>query len=651
MTQKMTVTPYVDLTNRMVGNTAAWPWEINIVYVNGVSVWFVWSDGVLTLPDGYTGGVVLADFTLYLLYDAPSAYFPSDPTDPASTPVYWENRLSNFFAVSSSIKSFETGLTEVSGGSIAIRIDDEWMDLITELVIFSNRTIRIYTDDVISFKGITTKMDIADYVMTVQIQKRQTIMESELHWGDPEYLNRIDRSSNTAYYNGANIPSEFDGFAVPFFFGDSFPYEAKDGDEADLGNAIPNFLVPPGNKRAAKGVNTSTFIARVIPTSSSAGIIGRMPSWQSLSSVPISQALTGSQHQWTRAEQGNNTVIMTKMILGEVCTLTSPGAINCARLYNRDSNRGYFTMSADDPSATDDMADPANFVAYTGISGCDENLHFFPSAIPKTTWTGGAVLSGTFTPGGHRWLTVSSIGGMDLKTDELYVVITAITGEKTAVEVMKFALEAHGYTVDAGSFTALAADLPYKTIQQAGMGTNLPTLGQFIAELNRSLLTVLVFPASNDEPFLVKVDPNQASSQTLYEEQISGLRFGHEYRDQAKAVEFRPKYARSEAQKSSLYRRHAASMATLYASERTLSIDHVLSEVPATRWEEMTEFFGSPLSTVTFNLIDDEVDLELADCVTLSHPACSKKIFITQITKQPLGRQIQGRYLHVNNNS
>ena len=649
MSQKMTVTPYVDLTSRMSGNSCSWPWQVTAVYVNGVSTAFTWSDGTLTVT-GYTSGVVLADFTLYLLYDLPSAYYPSDPTNPASTPVFWENRLGSFFAVSSSIKSFETGLTEVSGGSISIRIDDEWMDLITELVIFSNRTIRVYTDDVISFKGITTKMDIADYVMTVQIQKRQTIMEAELNWGDPTYLNRIDRSSNTAYYNGANIPAEFQGYAIPFFFGDNFPYEAKDGDEVDLGAATPGFLIPPGNKRAAKGVNTSTFIARVIPTSASTGIIGRMPSWQSLSSVPISQALTGSQHNWTKAEQGTNTVIMTKMIIGEVCTLSSASFINCARLYNRDTVRGYFVMSSDDPESTTDQANPANYVNYNAISGCDENIHFFPSAIPKTTWTGGAVLSGTFTPGGHRWLTVSSIGGMDLTTDDLYVVITTISGEKTAVEVMQFALEKHGYTVDAASFASLAADLPYKTIQMAGSGANMPTLGAFISELNRSLLTVLVFPASNDEPFLVKVDPNQAASQTIYENQISGLRFGHEYRDQAKTVEFRPKYARSEAQQAALYRRYSASMGTLFASERALTIDHVLAEVPPTRWEEMTEFFGSPISTVSFNLIDDDVELELADCVQLDHPACSKKIFITQITKQPLGRAIQGRYLYVNDN-
>jgi hypothetical protein len=650
MSQKMTVTPYVDLTSRMSGTSCAWPWEVTAVYVNGVSNAFTWSDGTLTVT-GYTSGIVLADFTLYLLYDLPSGYYPSDPTDTGSTPVYWENRLGSFFSVSSSIKSFETGLTEVSGGSIQIRIDDEWMDLITELIIFSNRTIRVYTDDVISFKGITTKMDISDYVMTVQIQKRQTILESELNWGDPDYLCRIKRSSNTAFYNGANIPTEFEGFAVPFFFGDSFPYEAKDSEEYDLGTATPGFLVPPGNKRAGKGVNTSTFIARVIPTSASTGIIGRMPSWQSLSSVPISQALTGSQHNWTKAEQGTNTVIMTKMIIGEVCTLSSPGYINCARLYNRDTVRGYFVMSADDPESTSDQANPANYVNYNAISGCDENIHFFPSAIPKTTWTGGAVLSGTFTPGGHRWLTVSSIGGMDLTTDDLYVVITSISGEKTAVEVMQFALEAHGYTVDAASFAALAADLPYKTIQQAGLAQNVPTLGAFISEINRSLLTVLVFPASNDEPFLVKVDANQAASQTIYEEQISGLRFGHEYRDQAKAVEFRPKYARSDSQKASLYRAYSSSMATLFGSERKLTIDHVLSEVPPTRWEEMTEFFGSPLSTVSFTLLDDEVDLELADCVQLDHPACSKKIFITQITKQPLGRAIQGRYFYVNDNS
>jgi hypothetical protein len=239
---------------------------------------------------------------------------------------------------------------------------------------------------------------------------------------------------------------------------------------------------------------------------------------------------------------------------------------------------------------------------------------------------------------------------MDLTTDELYCVITSISGEKTAVEVMQWALEQHGYSVDTASFSALAADLPYKAIMQCGSGTNLPTLGAFISEINRSLLTILVFPADNDVPFLVKVNPNQAASVTISEDQISGLRFGHEYRDQAKTVEYRPKYAKSDAQKNALYKKQTAAPAALYGSERNLVIDHVLDSAATARWQEMTDFYGSPISTVSFTLLDDEVSVELADCIQLDHPSCSKKIFVTQITQQPLGRAIQGRYLHVHNN-
>lgn len=651
-TQKITVSPLVDLTSRMSGTTASWQWQVTAVYVNGSSNAFTWSNGTLTVT-GYTSGVVLAEFTLYLLYDLPSQYLPSDPTNPASSAVYWENRLTAFFSVSVSIKSFETGLTDVSGGSIGIRIDDDWIDLVRELIIFSNRTIRIYTNDVISYKGITTKFEPTQDLMTIQIQKRQTILDSELTWGDPAYLNRIDRSSSNAYYTGANIPADFQGYAIPMLFGDHTPYEQTDDGEVDLGIAIPTLGVgSQGNKRAAKGVNTSTFIVRVIPTSASTGIIGRMPSWQSISSVPISEALSGTGHFWTKAEQASNTVIMTKMIPGEVCTLTSPGFINSARLYNRSTTRGLFVLGSDDPlnvsDATDGTSDPANFVNYTSISSCNENIHYFPSSIPKITWTGPSLLSGTFTPGGHRWLTVSSVGGMDLTTDEMYVVITAISGERTAVQVLQHALETHGYTVDTSTFSTISAALPYNTIQQAGFGQDMPTLAQFIAEINRSLMTVLVFPADNDEPFLVKIDPSQAASQTLDDSQISNVKVSHEYRDMAKTVEFVPKYARSDSEKASLYSRVSSSMSGIFASEKTITIDHVLSSVPTTRWQQMTEVYGSPITTVSFLLLDDDVSIELADCVQLDHPACSKKIFITSITTQPQGRQIQGRYFYVN---
>jgi hypothetical protein len=642
--QKVIVSPFVNLTDRMSGTTANWGWEVDTVYVNNASVSFSWSDGVLTIP-GYTTGTVLAEFTLYLIYGQPSEMLPFDPTDPLSDEIYWENRLTNFFTYSSSIKAFESGLTEITGTSIAITIDDDWSDLIRALLVWSNRTIRIYQNDVLIFKGITTKMAISDKSLSIQIQKRQTILEADLHWGDPSYLNVIDRSSNTAYYNGANIPEAYEGFVIPMLFGPHTPYEQTADSEVDLGTPAPTFLIPPGTKGAARSVNSGAFMARVIPTSSSSGIIGRMPSWQSISGTAINQTLTGPAHTYGRAEQGSNSFILTTMIPGEVCTLertTGPSPIiNSARLYNYNSakTRGFFIMSVDDTTYTN----------YDVIKDCNTNFHYFPSNLPTTAWTTGAVLSGTFTPGGNRLLTVSSITGLDLLNDELYVVITNVSGARSAPEVLKFALEQHGYTVDAASFAALAAEFTQTTIQMAGRDNNTMTLGAFVGEINRSLMTILVFPASNDIPFLQKIDANQAASTTLSEDQILGLKFDHEYRDQAKNVTWKPKYALADSEKDSLRVKQTSSVASLFQSERSIEIEHVLTGTPTTRWQEITEIYGSPASQVSFTLLDDEVEIELGDCVQLDHPSCTQKVLILSIGTQSQGRLIGGRFLYVNN--
>jgi hypothetical protein len=202
----------------MDGTEAPWLWEVETVYVGGVSTAFTWDDGLLDIPT-YTTGVVLVEFTLYLIYNSTSRYFPKDPTDPGSDPVFWESRLTSFISYSTSIKSFETGLTEISIGSIGIRLDDEWMPLVQQTLILPNRTVRIYQDDVISFKGITTRLSVNDSAISITIQKRQTILDSECNWGDPAHLNRIDRSSNTSFYNGANIPEQYQNFAIPMVLG------------------------------------------------------------------------------------------------------------------------------------------------------------------------------------------------------------------------------------------------------------------------------------------------------------------------------------------------------------------------------------------------------------------------------------------------
>jgi hypothetical protein len=644
MAQKVTVTPLSDITSIMVGTTAPWYWEVETVYVSGVSTAFTWTDGLVSIPS-YTTGTVLVEFTLFLLYDAPSQYFPRDPTDSGSDPVYWENRLSAFISYATSIRSFETGLTDISVGNVSIQIDDDWLGLIQQVTIFSNRTVRIYRDDVIAFKGISTRSSISNFVMTINVQKRITILDSECSWGDPAYLNRIDRTSSNAFYTGSTIPDQFEGFAIPMVFGDETPYDQSTIAEIDLGTPNPlAFVALTTTKARGKGLQTSSSVLRVIPTSSTTGIIGRMPAYQTVNSTPINLALTGQTRLYGRFEQANNATILNKMIQGEVCILENyvPGKILSANYYNKKTNapiRAHFNLADND----------VDWTTYDNIQSCNEDQHFFPTAIPSPNWVSPAITtaSPSLTPGGHRWLKIT-VTGMNLLTDDLFVVLTNISGAITAVEVMQFALESHGFTVDTASFAAMAAEFPYDALIQCGFGTNVPTLGQFVSEINRSLMTTLVFPASNDVPYLVKIDPSKAASQTIDESQIDGLTWTNEYRDQAKNVIFRPKYERNDQAKNALYSNITSSRADLFGSERTVEIDHILSALPGTRFEEMTEIYGSPITQVKLGLLDEDVAIELADVIEVDHTEFKNKILITNIEQLPIGRNIQGRYLYVN---
>lgn len=647
--QKVTVTPLADITSLMDGTEALWQWDVETAYVDGISTAFTWTDGTLDIPT-YTTGVVLVEFTLYLIYNSTSRYFPKDPTDSGSDPVFWESRLASFISYSTSIKSFETGLTEISIGTIGITLDDDWLPLIQQTLIIPNRTVRIYQDDVISFKGITTRLSINDATISISIQKRQTILDSELHWGDPSYLNRIDRSSTNSFYTGSSIPEQYQNFSVPMVFGSTTPHEVSDNSEVELGVPIAFFLVTPSSKRASHMTDTGKIMLRVIPTSATTGIIGRMPGYQTFTSTPINQALTGTAHIFQRYEEGNNSVILNEMIPGSICTLErTAGAspmINIARYFRRAVSDGYFYLGIEDPPSSGPIV---NYGDYDVIKDCNENAHFFCSQLPSISWTGPAILTSTptLTPAGHHWITVS-VTGIDLRTCDSWVVLDGISGARSGPEVIQFALENHGYTVDSASFSDMATEFPDEVVMQAGWNTNVPTLGNFLAEINRSLLTVIVFPAGNDEPELMKIDPTAASTQTIHESQISGLGWSSEYRDQAKNVIFQPGYYRSDAAKNSLTFNIDAPRADIWGSEKTLTINHVLSEISTDRFEEITDFYGSPVTVVRFTLLDEEVVLDISDIVTIDHTEFQNKIIITFIEQMPIGRQIQGRYLYVN---
>lgn len=646
--QKISVSPLADITSIVSGITATWPWEVTTVYVNGTSSAFTWNavSGIVSIT-GYTSGIVLVEFSLYLIFNQPSQFLPKDPTNPASALVFWENRIAQFVNYSASIKSFESGLTEITIGSFAIQIDDEWLPLIQNILIFTNRTVRIYLDDVIKFKGITTRSSISNAVLTATIQKRQTVLDSECTFGDPAYLNRIDLSSSNAYYTGANIPKEFADFAIPMLFGETTPYELGETSEIDLGTPSGFFLVPPSTKGRSRTVNPSSYIIKVIPTSATGGILGRMPSYQTMpAATAINEAITGPAHIYGRFEQASNAVAASDMIMGEVCCLdrTAPALIVGAKLYGRKTTgaaRSWFFLGYDDPPGG------GNF---NTLLNCDKYRHFFSTDVPRETWTTPAILSSTTTPAGHRFLTISGVTGLDLTTTDLYVVINNISGAKSAPLLIQWILEQHGYAVSASTFSAMSTLYPDRACMQAGFGTEMPTLGTFLSEINRTLLTVLVFPASNDTPYLVRINPTAAATQTITESQMSGLAWGSEYRDQTKNVIFSPQYFKSDNAKSTLTINAPSPRATIWGAEKTLNISHVLQEITTSRFTEIADFYGSPVTSVRFVLLDDDVSLELADMIQITHTEFTKKVIVTTIEQLPIGRAIQGRFVYVNNN-
>ena len=653
--QQVKFSPLADITSRFDGTVADWPFEVEAAFINGVSTSFTWSDGELTLPF-YSVGTVYVQFTIYLIYDAPSQYLPSDPTNPVTALVFWENRLENFITFATSIKSFESGLNEINVGNISIRIDDDWIALLENQVIMPNAVIRVYRDSQIIFKGVSTKHTVQNYAMNVNIQKRMTILDSECHFGDPPYLNRIDRSTSSAWYNGANIPPQYEGAVIPMFLGAASPYEQNDDfSEIDLGQPNPSlFVTPPSTKGASKTINRSSFIAKIIPTSATTGIIGRMPPWQVINSSPYTAALTGSLRVYSRFEQASNAPLLGGAVPGEVCIInravTNP-IVTCARIYGKTLNRVNFHLGLSDPDA-DGTPPTTAYTPYENITSIDLAVKIIPSQIPNSNYTTPAVTSTPATPGGNKWLTIS-MTGIDLTQNETFVIFSSITGFVTIFEQLKWLLEKHGFAVDAASFANLASQFPVGTVNQIGFADGMPTLGDAIAETNQSLMTIVVFPASNDIPFLKKINPFEASIRTIYEYQMGGLRIDNEYRNQAANVLFTPKYLRSEAAKNQLFRDIDAPNTDLFSSERTLEVRHILGNVPASvlnRWDEMAEIYGAPQTNVAFDIFDDTIPLELGDCILIDHTMFRQKIMITSIEYKQIGRSIQGRYFYVNQN-
>jgi hypothetical protein len=635
---KVIVRAVANVTSLMSGTTCFWQHEVTDVWVSGASNAFTWSDdGTLTVT-GYTTGTVLARFNLYLIYNNTSGYFPKDPENPASDTVFWDERLVSFPSIGNSIEKFETGLNRIKIGNISIRLDDEWNDLIVNSISYANQANSIYIDDVLSGQVVTSSSSMSNFTVRLNAQVLDDVLRAECNFGDPDYLNKIDITSSNAYYTGSNVPAEFQGYVIPMICGTETPYNYTLESSEDGGDSVTIPILPTARQLPAYLPDSGSVILRLIPISATEAIACRCPSWLTPISTPDSgNALFPSARERELSQFVSNSAVGT-MIPGECCILEQSSDYG-ARLLNRGSgSNGTFILSDANTGTT----------SFTDIKFTNDNMHLLSKTTPGDTYTQ-PTLSITTLASGNKLIKVTNINGFDLTNDAVYVVFQGITGARSAPRVIEWILDSHGIGTDS-TFTTVGTNLPDEVINQIGSSTNMPTVESAIGEINRSILTAVIQPADGGDFSIVEIDPSATSSQTIENEDVKSVRVRDEYRDIAKTVIFEPKYAISPNTWSDLYQEITnLNVESFYGSTKTKTVTHVLNDIPSnSRFNEIAAFWGNPNTEISFQLLDDTIDISVGDYVSLNTDSFVGKIIITSITTLEVGKNIKGRYLYDN---
>lgn len=619
-----------DLTSIMSGTGASFKFEVETVWVDSVSTAFTWSAGALDIPT-YTTGTVKVQFILYLKTGEPSKHDTKDPTNPASDVVFWEERITSFPTISSSISSFESGEVKFKASNIAFTALNSGWDILFDSVEFVGTTIEYYKNNALVYQGITGGSTVSRGVITTILKNLNSVFDDECTFGDPDYLVRIDPDYNSTYYNAGNIPEKYYGVSIPFIIGDRMPYQDFQGQTIDSGTYI---AAAPAYPALSPKVDTEAlgtgWICKIIPTGATTGIVCRIPSFQALGSTVGNDAFFGvTANLWSKIRDGGSALSALPTQLAQL----NYGA--SSSMGGRMLRNGGVIYQQSQEGQTGTAWTSADF---------DEELHLCSATAPNAFDPATVVISYTATPNGNRLVEITA-PGCDFTANDYWLVCSNVTGSVSAPEVMEFILEQHGLTVNASSFSTLASAYPQKTCIQVGLGKGIKTLNNIVSEINRGLMTFTKIPLDGTEISMEAVDFTPTPTDTLTDENVSNLRVTMTGEGIYKNLKFEPIYAKGTIYRDDVYGNAETSESAIYNSDKTLVLNHVMTSKPTTRWDDIAEFYGKPNTNVSFILLDETTEYDVGDYLTIDHSDFKGDIIITTITRRRIGSQISGRKL------
>lgn len=629
------------ITDLMSGTGAQWDFEVSEVWVDNVSTAFTWSSGSLDIPT-YTSGVVKVESILYLIYGELGGYHPKDPENPASDVVFWDDRVVKSPSFSTSINNIEEGFIDANIGALSFYYRDGWDDLITYGTTFINKTLLIYRESVLLYSGFIEGASVSRGAYTLANGNIDSVLDQECTFGDPDYMCRIKTDSSNSYYTGSNIDQKWDGHAIPMVFGPRTAWEDTQGETVALGQWVPVFppiLLPPPNTSSKKV--GSGIILKVIPTSSTTGILCRTPSYETLGSTKTSAADDGSFF-WTFTSTNTNMSI-ANVSHGQLVTIDSSNASRrtsqSCRVIGGNTSAVSFQLCTEDTVSADPTTD-YDFYDYDSKSHlcsdicANEDYDDASTLISSTTITHG-------TQNNKLW-TISVGSQVDLLAHDYYYVNIGITGSKSAPEVAEWILNSHGLTTDS-SFATLGADLTEKATMHVGYDKEIQTVKEALSEINTSLLSYIKKPLNGSAYSMSKIDTSATPSVTLTNEDITNVRSNQKKGSTYGVVEFEHTYLQGDNIRDDVYRYNTSEASNHTGITKHKLINHVLNEADDTRFDEMTEFWCTPEIVVGFTLLDESISIDIGDYVQVNHEDFTGLLLITKLAPNDLGYSIQGR--------
>jgi hypothetical protein len=620
----------MDVTERLDNGSGSMPFifQVNEVYLNSATTSYTLVDNVLTVP-AYASGTIRVKFSVYLIYGAPSGQMPSDPENPASDIVFWEERIGRMPNIGSSIKNFEDGNITFKTSNIAFTCLGDWEGIL-DRTDWVGTQVKMYLNESHVFTGESNGSQVSNGLTTIVVKNMASELDKECSFGDPDYLIRIDPDHSSSYYSGASIPEKYHGKVIPFVIGDRMAYVDFEGQNIDSGQNV--LVIPPvvplsGASTTSRALGTG-YICRIIPTSATTGLVCRIPSFQSLnSSAAQDTGISITPQIWSKTAFGNPSSSLLPLQLvkmnGKTVGLVGAKFIsgNSYQLESEMPNNSGF-----------------NSVDY------DTQLHLCSSTPPTSGFDPGSIsITYQNTPDGNRLVKISATGVNFIDHDH-YLVCSSLSGSISAPKVAQYIFEKHDVSVDVASFNAMNSAYPQKTCIQVGVGTTVPTVNNVIAQINRSLLTYTKIPMDGSGIVMDDIDLDPTVSIELTDDDIRELRNQVTGDLVFSKIEYEPIYAKGTTYRDDVYSSEKNSDAlTFFNSDKTKTIPHVLTSKPS-RWQEIADYYSFPSPEVSFIYLGESI-FNVGDYIAINHSDFKGNIIITSVSPKQIGSSITGKKL------